>query len=145
MLFDVNPTDPITYAAMAGLLMVVTLLACLKPAHRATHVDPRIALRHERLPAAVEFGWKPVSAAPGEDYSEFTTLTVSPLEVDILPERRHAWVTCLPKKAKTAWNCCKLLEPFCVCAYCPHFWRHRFALYFQPDSSLPNRPLSSRW
>jgi putative ABC transport system permease protein len=47
MLFDVNPTDPITYAAIAGLLTVVTLLACLMPAHRATRVDPLIALRHE--------------------------------------------------------------------------------------------------
>ena len=47
MLFDVKPTDPITYAAIGALLTVVTLLACLVPAHRATRVDPLIALRHE--------------------------------------------------------------------------------------------------
>ena len=47
MLFDVKPTDPITYAAIGGLLTVVTLLACLVPAHRATRVDPLSALRHE--------------------------------------------------------------------------------------------------
>jgi predicted permease len=47
MLFDVKPTDPITYAAIGGLLTVVTLLACLVPAHRATRVDPLVALRHE--------------------------------------------------------------------------------------------------
>jgi len=47
MLFDVKPTDPITFAAIAALLTVVTLLACLVPAHRATPVDPLIALRHE--------------------------------------------------------------------------------------------------
>jgi putative ABC transport system permease protein len=47
MLFDVKATDPFTFAAIAGLLTVVTLLACLVPAHRATRVDPLIALRHE--------------------------------------------------------------------------------------------------
>ena len=47
MLFDVKPTDPFTFAVIAGLLTVVTLLACLVPAHRATRVDPLIALRHE--------------------------------------------------------------------------------------------------
>jgi predicted permease len=47
MLFDVKPTDLFTYATIAGLLTVVALLACLVPAHRATRVDPLIALRHE--------------------------------------------------------------------------------------------------
>jgi predicted permease len=47
MLFNVKPTDPITYAAIGALLTVVTLLACLVPALRATRVDPLIALRHE--------------------------------------------------------------------------------------------------
>jgi putative ABC transport system permease protein len=47
MLFDVKRTDPITYAAIGALLAVVTLLACLVPAYRATRVDPLIALRHE--------------------------------------------------------------------------------------------------
>ncbi len=47
MLFDVKPTDPLTYAAIGALLTVVTLLACVVPAHRATRVDPLVALRHE--------------------------------------------------------------------------------------------------
>jgi predicted permease len=47
MLFDVNPTDPITFAAISGLLAAVALLACFVPARRATRVDPLVALRHE--------------------------------------------------------------------------------------------------
>jgi predicted permease len=47
MLFDVKPSDPATFAAIALLLAVVTLLACFIPARRATRVDPLVALRHE--------------------------------------------------------------------------------------------------
>ncbi len=47
MLFDVKPSDPTTFAAIAALLAAVTLVACFIPARRATRVDPLIALRHE--------------------------------------------------------------------------------------------------
>ncbi len=46
-LFEVNPSDPITYAGVAFLLAVVALTATLVPALRATRVDPMIALRAE--------------------------------------------------------------------------------------------------
>ena len=46
-LYEVGPTDPVTLAAVALLLIMAALFACLIPARRAMRVDPMEALRCE--------------------------------------------------------------------------------------------------
>ncbi|HSC27846.1 MAG TPA: ABC transporter permease [Vicinamibacterales bacterium] len=47
LLFDVSPVDPVTYAVVVALLLVVSLVACAVPAWRATQIDPAVTLRAE--------------------------------------------------------------------------------------------------
>jgi putative ABC transport system permease protein len=47
LLFGVTPLDPLTMAVSALLLMVVSIVASLVPARRATLIDPVVALRYE--------------------------------------------------------------------------------------------------
>jgi predicted permease len=45
MLFELSPTDPLTYGSVAGILVTIALVASFLPARRASRVDPMIAFR----------------------------------------------------------------------------------------------------
>jgi putative ABC transport system permease protein len=47
LLFEISATDPVTFALNALLLTGVALIACWIPAHRASRIDPIVALRAE--------------------------------------------------------------------------------------------------
>ena len=44
---EVKPTDPVTFAAVAVLFMIIAVMASWLPALRASRLDPTTALRQE--------------------------------------------------------------------------------------------------
>jgi macrolide transport system ATP-binding/permease protein len=47
ILYGVGPGDPLTFLAVAAILLFVAFVACFIPARRAMRVDPMVALRYE--------------------------------------------------------------------------------------------------
>jgi putative ABC transport system permease protein len=47
LLFGVSPTSPLAIGVSSAIMLAVSLLASFVPAHRASRVDPMVALRAE--------------------------------------------------------------------------------------------------
>ena len=46
-LYNVDPTDPLTFVGVVSVLVVAAIVACWIPARQATKVDPVQTLRYE--------------------------------------------------------------------------------------------------
>ena len=47
LIWGVSPSDPVSFVIVTLILLAAGLAACLRPAWRASHIDPMVVLRHE--------------------------------------------------------------------------------------------------
>ena len=47
LLYEIAPSDPLTYAGLSTLVLAITMIATWLPARRAQRVDPVAVLRNE--------------------------------------------------------------------------------------------------
>ena len=47
MIWDVSPFDPLSFIVVILIVFVIGLLACMRPALKASRLDPMAALRQE--------------------------------------------------------------------------------------------------
>ena len=47
LLFEIEPSDPMTYGTVVAAVVLIAMLAALSPARRAARIDPAVALRDE--------------------------------------------------------------------------------------------------
>lgn len=47
LLYEISPTDPLTFAMVSAVLVGVGMVACLLPARKAARIEPMMALRNE--------------------------------------------------------------------------------------------------
>jgi ABC-type lipoprotein release transport system permease subunit len=47
MLYGVQPTDPLTFGAVTNILALASVVATSVPAHKASQIEPMVALRNE--------------------------------------------------------------------------------------------------
>jgi hypothetical protein len=92
MLFGVTPSDPMTFAAVSGLFVLVALAAAYVPARRASLVEPVIALKTELADRDWTTGTGPAAGSTVcVPRGRRTTSRSRPARCSSTPKRARRW------------------------------------------------------